>query len=65
MATTKKAIRQALDKYEEKLMHENGDSKLTLAEYVKLLQVSQELADEEPKEIKVSWVENEQKSEEA
>jgi hypothetical protein len=28
-----------------------------MAEYIKLLQLSQELADEEPKEIKVEWIE--------
>lgn len=52
---TKDAIHTALEAFES-TMAENG-KKLTMAEYIKLLQLSQELADEEPKEIKVEWVE--------
>ncbi|HLH19240.1 MAG TPA: hypothetical protein VKX45_18605 [Bryobacteraceae bacterium] len=37
---------------------------ITLAEYVKLLQISQELAESTPKEVTVSWVDG-PKSDEA
>ena len=59
---TKEAIQSAIEKFEQRMMQEKMD--LTLAEYVKLLQISQELIEEGPKEIKVSWVETEPKSNE-
>jgi len=59
---TKEAIQSAIEKFEQRMMQEKMD--LTLAEYVKLLQISQELIEEGPKEIKVSWVGTEPKSNE-
>jgi hypothetical protein len=53
---TKDAITKALQAFEQDLTDEQG-KKLTMAEYIKLLQLSQELAEDEPKEIKVEWVE--------
>lgn len=57
---SKKAIDVALQKFETEM--ENGGMKLSLAEYVKLLQLRQDLADDDIREIKVSWVETEDKS---
>jgi hypothetical protein len=52
---TKDAIQAALDGFEEKLT--NKQVSISMAEYMKLLQLSQELAEDEPKEIKVEWIE--------
>lgn len=41
---------------------EAKELKPTLAEYLKLLQIEEELHQESPKEIKVTWVEPETKS---
>jgi hypothetical protein len=57
---TKQAIQSALEAFEAQ-MQEAG-FKLSLAEYVKLLQLKQELADDDIREIKVSWVETADKS---
>ncbi len=57
---TKEAIEAALQKFEERMKDPNF--KLSLAEYVKLLQLRQELAEEDIREIKVSWVETADKS---
>lgn len=57
---TKDAIKAALDQFENQ-MHK-PDFKLSLAEYVKLLQLKQELAEDEIKEIEVSWVETAERS---
>jgi hypothetical protein len=53
---TRDAIRQALQAFEKGLTDAEA-KKLTMAEYIKLLQLSQELAEDEPKEIKVEWIE--------
>lgn len=52
---TKDAIQTALEKFEKKLTDDNVS--ISMAEYVKLLQLAQELGEDEPKEIKVEWVE--------
>jgi hypothetical protein len=54
---TKDAIEKALTTFEKNLQNEAEAKKLTMAEYIKLLQLSQELAEDEPKEIKVEWIE--------
>lgn len=59
---TKQAIEAALETF-EKGMQEAG-FKLSLAEYVKLLQLKQELAEDETREITVSWVETAEQSNE-
>jgi hypothetical protein len=59
----KQAIKNALSTFEAKLMSEETCD-ITLAEYVKLLQISQELAESTPKEVTVSWVDG-PKSDEA
>lgn len=52
---TKDTIDETLKAFEAKMS--NKAEQLSMAEYIKLLQISQELADDEPKEIKVEWVE--------
>ena len=59
----KQAIKNALSTFEAKLMSEETCD-ITLSEYVKLLQISQELAESTPKEVTVSWVDG-PKSDEA
>jgi len=53
-------VEKALKSFEQRLDKE--DLKLTTAEYLKLLQMEQELEQESPKEIKVTWVEPEKTS---
>ena len=48
-----------LKQVEEKLSKE--DAKATLADYIRLVQLKKELEDEEPREIRVTWVEPEEK----
>jgi hypothetical protein len=52
-------IEELLQKIEEKL--KDGHGKATLADYLKLVQLRQELEDAEPREIRVTWVEPERK----
>ena len=50
-------VRELLAKIEGKL---SGDEvKFTLADYVRLVQLKQELDEEEPRDIRVTWVEGE------
>ena len=44
----------AIDDLSERV--KSKDFKLTLGDYVKLLQLEQEMEEESPKEIKVTWV---------
>ena len=54
--TPRRKISKLLEKLEEKL--ENETPKATLGDFVRLVQLEKELADEEtPREIKVTWVE--------
>jgi len=48
-------IDKILQKFEEKL--DSQDAKVSVADYVRLLQFRDELEVEEPKEIRVTWVE--------
>ena len=48
-------VRQMLKQVEEKLSKE--DAKATLADYIRLVQLKNELEEEEPREIRVTWVE--------
>jgi hypothetical protein len=57
---TKDAIETALQTFEKQMGAK--EFKLSLAEYVKLLQLKQELAEDEIREIRVSWVETADKS---
>ena len=45
---------------EERL--EAGDVKATVADYIRLVQLQKELEEDEPTEIKVTWVDPETKS---
>ena len=53
-------VKQLLKKVEQKL---SGDEevKATLGDYIRLVQLQKELEEEEPKEIKVTWVDAEAK----
>ena len=50
-----KVLTSVITKMEEKL--ETNEFKPSLADYLKLMQMEKDLAGEEPKEIKVTWVE--------
>ena len=54
---TKKIVQELLEKAEAKLG--GDDMKLTLADYVRLVQLKRELDEDEPREIRVTWVEPE------
>jgi hypothetical protein len=49
------SVRSLLKKMERKLGE--ADAKVTLGDYIRLMQLQKELEEEEPKEIKVTWVE--------
>ncbi len=50
-------VDKALESFEKRL--EKDELKLTTAEYLKLLQMGQELEKDTPKDIEVTWVEPE------
>ena len=51
-------VEKLLGKVEEKF--EKDSPKTTVADYIRLVQLSQELDDGEPREIKVTWIEAEE-----
>ncbi len=59
-AKNKKAlVKQAIRQIGEKI--ESNELKPTVGDFIRLLQLEKELLEESPKEIKVSWVEAEEK----
>jgi hypothetical protein len=50
-------VDELLGKIEEKLS--KGPEKVTLADYIRLVQLKKEMEEDEPREIRVGWVENE------
>ena len=52
-------VKQAIQQIGEKI--ENNELKPTVGDFIRLLQLERELLEEAPKEIKVSWVEPEEK----
>ena len=55
-ATTKsKSVNKAIQIFEQKL--ENGEVKPTVGVYMRLLELQKEIDGDEPREIKVTWVE--------
>ena len=48
-------VQKILERVEDKLKHD--DVKATLGDYIRLVQLEKELEDEEPREIKVTWIE--------
>ena len=56
-ASRAQTVKHLLAKVEQKITEE--PIKATLAEYIRLVQLHQELDEEEPKEIRVTWVEPE------
>ncbi len=51
-------IEEMLSEFKEKL--EEGEVKVTVGDFIKLLQLREELEKEEPKEIRVRWVETQE-----
>ena len=47
-------IRKAIQIYEEKLA--NGEMKVSAGEYIRLLELLQQVDGDEPREIRVTWV---------
>ncbi len=59
-AKNKKAlVKQAIQQIGEKI--EKNELKPTVGDFIRLLQLEKELLDEAPREIKVSWIEPEEK----
>jgi hypothetical protein len=58
--TRAQKVEQILQKLETAFAEQQV--KATLADYIRLVQLRKELVDEEPREIKVTWVEAEKKS---
>ncbi len=54
-------VSEVLQKMEQRLV--SDELKPTVGDFIRLLQLEKELAEEQPKEIKVSWVEPGAKSE--
>lgn len=50
-------VQKILERMEDKLSHD--DVKATLGDYIRLVQLEKELEDDEPREIKVTWIEPE------
>jgi hypothetical protein len=48
-------VSKFIERIEEKL--ESGEMKPTVGDFIRLLQLEKELTEEQPREIKVSWVE--------
>lgn len=53
-------VRELLKQVEGKLS--GPEVKVTLADYIRLVQLRKELDEDEPREIRVTWVEPEEKS---
>ena len=53
-----RTVDSILKKMETKLTKD--DAKATLGDYIRLVQLQKELEDEQPREIKVSWIESEE-----
>jgi hypothetical protein len=51
--TKEELVRKAIEVFEQKL----GEKNVTVAEFVKLLELQKEMDGKPPKEIKVTWVE--------
>jgi len=54
-------VSKVIEKIEQKL--ESGEMKPTVGDFIRLLQLEKELTEEQPREIKVSWVEPGEKDE--
>ena len=55
-------VNKLLEKMEQKLTGEDSEMKVTLADYIRLIQLKKEIEDEEPKEIRVTWVDRNSES---
>ncbi|HUS05324.1 MAG TPA: hypothetical protein VMZ52_03460 [Bryobacteraceae bacterium] len=52
-----KLIEGLLKAYEDRVKGNKEAEKVSLGEYIRLIQLQSELADTQPKEIKVQWIE--------
>jgi hypothetical protein len=55
------AIRKAIALFEQKL--QNGDMKVTASEYIRLLELQQQIGGDQPREIRIRWVEQNETTE--
>ncbi len=53
------AVDKAIERFEEKL--EKEEVKVSVGDYIRLVQLREEMKAEEPKEVKATWVEPEEK----
>jgi hypothetical protein len=56
--TKAELIEKAIHSIEDKL--ESNELKATIGDFIRLLQLQKELQDEQPREIKVTWVDHEE-----
>ena len=57
---TARVVEELLEKVEKKLT--GNEVKATLGDYIRLVQLQKELEEEQPAEIKVTWIEPEKES---
>jgi hypothetical protein len=55
------AIRKAIELFEQKL--QAGEMKVTASEYIRLLELQQQIGDVRPREIRIRWVEQDETTE--
>lgn len=60
--TKAEVVQKILERMEDKLS--SDEMRATLGDYIRLVQLEKELEDDEPREIKVTWVEPKTESEE-
>ena len=56
--TQAEVVKELIEKVEKKLA--DGDAKASLGDYIRLVQLQKELEEDEPKDIKVTWVKPEE-----
>lgn len=57
--SNKRLVRRVIKKFSDKVKTE--DVKPTVGDFIRLIQLDQEMEDEQPREITVSWIEGEEK----
>jgi hypothetical protein len=56
-----RAMREAIRLFEDKL--KNGELKVTASEYIRLLELLQQVDEDKPREIRIRWVEQNETTE--
>ena len=59
-SSKKKMVKQAIEKFEQRLQQE--DVKATFGDYFRLLQLQKDIDVDEPREIRVTWVDSKKES---